>query len=230
MFGVIVDASTAMDRMYRRQRHIYDLTRKFYLLGRDLLIARLDATPGMAVLEIGCGTARNLTAAAHRYPHVRFYGIDVSSEMLHSARQSIVQAGVGHRVMVAQGDATSVDPRALFGKPQFDRVFISYSLSMIPQWRAVIERAIGMAAPGGELHIVDFGGQERLPRWFRSGLRRWLRVFHVIPRDELAAELAVRVARSGIDVTFERPYLGYAHYAVVRKHATAPAPDRSATA
>ena len=32
-----------MDRIYRRQRHVYDLTRKYYLLGRDRLIDRLDA-------------------------------------------------------------------------------------------------------------------------------------------------------------------------------------------
>ena len=28
-----------MDRIYRRQRHVYDFTRKYYLLGRDRLIA-----------------------------------------------------------------------------------------------------------------------------------------------------------------------------------------------
>ena len=31
------DAAAAMDRMYRNQRHIYDLTRQFYLVGRDRL-------------------------------------------------------------------------------------------------------------------------------------------------------------------------------------------------
>ncbi|MDH4412604.1 MAG: SAM-dependent methyltransferase, partial [Rhizobium sp.] len=31
-----------MDRMYRYQRHIYDLSRKYYLLGRDHMIAGLD--------------------------------------------------------------------------------------------------------------------------------------------------------------------------------------------
>ncbi len=31
-----------MDNMYRYQRHIYDLTRKYYLLGRDTTIAALD--------------------------------------------------------------------------------------------------------------------------------------------------------------------------------------------
>ena len=51
-----------MDRLYRHQRHIYDLTRKYYLLGRDELIAELDPPPHGTVLEIGCGTGRNLLA------------------------------------------------------------------------------------------------------------------------------------------------------------------------
>ena len=57
------DAAALMDRMYRRQRHIYDLSRKFYLLGRDEAIARLRPAPGDKVLEIGCGTGRNLVKA-----------------------------------------------------------------------------------------------------------------------------------------------------------------------
>ena len=34
-----VEATRRMNRMYRRQRHIYDGTRRYYLLGRDRLIA-----------------------------------------------------------------------------------------------------------------------------------------------------------------------------------------------
>ncbi len=57
-----------MDRVYRHQRHVYDLTRKHYLLGRDHLIDRLEPPAGGHVLELGCGTGRNLIAAAKRYP------------------------------------------------------------------------------------------------------------------------------------------------------------------
>ena len=96
----------AMDRMYRHQRHIYDASRKFYLLGRDTLIHKLNPPPGGHVLEIGCGTGRNLAAAAHRYPLVRFYGGDISLEMLKTAGHSIVRAGLQDRVSFARADAT----------------------------------------------------------------------------------------------------------------------------
>ena len=50
----------AMDAMYRYQRHIYDLTRKYYLFGRDRMIDRLAVPEGGTVLEVACGTGRNL--------------------------------------------------------------------------------------------------------------------------------------------------------------------------
>jgi len=71
--------------------------------------------------------------------------------------------------------------------------------------------------PGGELHIVDFGGQERLPSWFRAGLRQWLARFHVSPRDELAAELAGLAGHAGRLNCLERPHGGYAQYAVFHR-------------
>lgn len=61
-------AAQHMDRMYRRQRHIYDASRKFYLLGRDNLIRETQPPQGGSILEIGCGTARNLIRAASVYP------------------------------------------------------------------------------------------------------------------------------------------------------------------
>ncbi len=54
------DAAALMDQMYRRQRHIYDLSRKFYLIGRDEAIKRLRPASDDKVLEIGWGTGRNL--------------------------------------------------------------------------------------------------------------------------------------------------------------------------
>jgi len=67
-----------MDGIYRYQRYIYDATRKYYLLGRDLLLDELRPPMGGTVLEIGCGTGRNLILAARRYPSARLYGFDIS--------------------------------------------------------------------------------------------------------------------------------------------------------
>ena len=204
-----------MDRIYRHQRHIYDLTRKYYLLGRDRLIARLNPARGMRVLEIGSGTARNLVKAARAYPDIDLFGIDISHEMLETARQTVVKQGLTAHIQLAQADATRFDPALLFGVPGFSRIFISYSLSMIPGWRAVLEQATTCLLPDGELHIVDFGRQERLPRWFKAALRRWLALFHVHPRDELEAELARLAAEHGLSCIVERPFGGYAQHAIL---------------
>src|SRR5271154_2837984 len=124
------DAAALMDRMYRRQRHIYDLSRRFYLLGRDEGIARLRPASGDKMLEIGCGTGRNLVKLAQAYPEARLFGVDVSREMLATAR-----AGLASRIALAQADATTFDSQGLFGCASFERVIISYALSMIPPWR-----------------------------------------------------------------------------------------------
>ena len=107
-------AAAGMDRMYRHQRRIYDASRAFYLLGRDELIEGLDATPGTTVLEIACGTARNLIKVAERYPGARLYGLDISVEMLLTARQSIAKRGLKSRIALAAGDATTFQSGQLF--------------------------------------------------------------------------------------------------------------------
>jgi len=209
-------AAIAMDRMYRRQRFVYDFTRRYYLLGRDLLIRRLNPASGDHVLEIGCGTGRNLVAAARRYKDARFLGIDISREMLKSSDRAIAQENLQSRVRVAFADAADFDPSALFGRPRFARIFISYSLSMIPDWPRVLDGAVRLLADGGELHIVDFGRQEHLPRWFRNALRKWLALFHVHPRDELERTLVALAGRVNARLSIERPYFGYAQYVVLR--------------
>ena len=210
-----VEATNRMNRMYRRQRHIYDGTRRYYLLGRDQLLAGLQPSMGATVLEIGSGTGRNLIAAARQYPGARFFGIDVSTEMLTSATAAIARSGLKGQIRVAHGDATAFDPRAIFGIPSFDHVMISYSLSMIPNWQGALERAASSLKDGGCLHIVDFGNQEGLPRIIRALLRRWLKMFEVTPRDELEGALKRVADVSCATLRFERPFRGYAQYAVL---------------
>ncbi|MGF7004814.1 class I SAM-dependent methyltransferase [Aminobacter sp. BE322] len=205
--------SGLMDRVYRHQRHIYDLTRKYYLLGRDRMIAELDPPAGGTVLELGCGTGRNLILAARRFPDAHCYGLDISAEMLATARASIARAGLSDRITLAQADATAFDAKALFGRSGFDRVFVSYSLSMIPGWERAVAAALNAA--DGSLHIVDFGQQERLPGWFRTLLRGWLAKFHVSPRETLLSEVGRQALALGRNPHFSALYRGYAWLVVV---------------
>ena len=210
------DAAGLMDQIYRRQRHIYDLTRKFYLLGRDRLIDELAPPPGARVLEIGCGTGRNLIRAAKLYPDIRACGIDISEEMLRTARANVSRNGLDSRISVARGDATCFDAKALFGVAAFERVFVSYALSMIPTWREAVAHAGEALAPGGSLHIVDFGDQKDLPDAFRASLRRWLSLFSVEPRETLEAELRALAAVRGLDLDFQPLYRRYAFLATLK--------------
>ncbi len=209
-------AAGRMDAIYRRQRHIYDLTRKYYLLGRDRLIADLDPPVGGSVLEVGCGTGRNLILTGRRYQNARLYGIDISAEMLATARTNALQSGLVTRMALARADASDFDPGRLFGQPQFDRIFLSYTLSMIPPWRETIANLPAMLAPGGSLHVVDFGQQERLPPMFRKALFAWLNRFEVSPRAELPVVLAEMAEAAGLSFAFQSHYRGYAWSGIAR--------------
>ena len=210
----VAESAARMDRMYRLQRFVYDPTRRWYLLGRDRLIEALAVPDGAVVLEVACGTGRNLVRIARRYPGCRLYGLDVSAEMLKSARANRRRAGLDDRIALAAGDATAFDPVAALGGPaRFDRIVISYGLSMIPPWQALIERCLDRLAPGGSLHVVDFGDMSGLPRPARAALRGWLRRFHVTPRPEAAAYLAERAGARGGDAAITRVARGYAFLA-----------------
>ncbi|MEZ0497172.1 class I SAM-dependent methyltransferase [Sphingomonas sp. IW22] len=206
-----------MDAIYAGQRHIYDLTRKYYLLGRDGLIDDLAPRAGDNVVEVGCGTGRNLILAARRWPQARCYGFDISREMLETAAGKVARTGLSPRITLAQGDATDWSPRALFGIDAADRIFMSYTLSMIPDWQGAIAAACDVLAPGGSLHIVDFGQQEGLPAPFRAALFAWLDRFDVTPRADLQSWLRIAAEGSGLTLAFRPLYRGYAWSAVLRR-------------
>lgn len=181
------NARSAMDRMYRWTRHVYDATRKYYLLGRDVLIKDLGALPGETVVEVGCGTARNLVLMAQRYPQTRFFGLDASEEMLKTARTAVTRAGLEGKLPLDVALAQNFS-HAQFGlENPFDRIVFSYALSIMDDWQAAVDRALTQVKPGGVIAVVDFGNQNGLPRWFKSMLGFWLKQFHVRFRPEVRA-------------------------------------------
>lgn len=201
--------AAAMDRMYRFQRHIYDATRRYYLLGRDRLVRDLKVPKGGTVLEVGCGTGRNLLKAAEAYPDAAIYGFDISSEMLKSAAAATSRLPGPRRIHLAQGDALTFDPQKTFGRAHFDRVYFSYTLSMVPDWEGALRQAATLVSPEGALHIADFGQCEGLPRVAKHLLFGWLRQFGVAPRPGLPEAIRAISDHDGRDWTFESAWGGY---------------------
>src|SRR6266852_5828304 len=94
------------------------------------MIDRLSPRPSARIVEVGCGTARNLIRLARRYPDARLFGLDASHAMLETASIAITRAGLRDRVTLAQGYAEALSPE-LFGETTpFDNILFSYSLSM----------------------------------------------------------------------------------------------------
>ena len=168
-----------MDRMYRYQRYFYDSTRKFYLFGRDKMIAQMDVQPGENVLEVGCGTGRNLVILAEKFPHTQFYGLDASTEMLKTAQAKVDAKKVSNvNLKVALADDFTFKDTFGLAEP-FDSIYFSYSITMIPTWRESLANALENLKPGHKIYIVDFYDQGDLPKWFQKVLQVWLKQFHV---------------------------------------------------
>ena len=185
----MTEHAALMDDVYRYQRYIYDFTRKYYLFGRDQLIRELAAKPGARIVEVGCGTARNLIAMARRYPSARLFGLDASAEMLRTAEAAIGRAGLKDRIKLVQAYAEDLKPEAFGETEPFDEAVFSYSLSMIPDWKQALRSASGALRESGRIHVVDFGDLKGLGPVAEGALRRWLALFHVAPREELLATL-----------------------------------------
>jgi len=207
-----------MDEMYRWTRYIYDFTRKYYLLGRDRLLRDLELQPGHRVLEIGCGTARNLIRLARRRPDLRCYGLDASTEMLATAAARVKSRRLEDRIVLKHCLAEELDYVKTFQlNAPFDAAFFSYSLSMIPTWTQAVDAALANIKRGAALHVVDFWDQAGWPRWFRFLLKSWLDLFHVQYRPELLDYLR-QLDRKGVGTLTLKSVAGrYAYLATFRK-------------
>lgn len=176
-----------LDRYYGSVKHLYDLTRKYYLFGRDTALAGLLQASWSSLVEIGPGTGRNLAILQRARPTARFGGVDASDEMLGMARRRCPWATLVH------GFAEDADLTAVLGSRP-DVVLFSYCLSMVQQPAAALENARRAVGPEGQVVVVDFADLGGVWAPARGSLQRFLRAFHVEPLDEaLYAPLAPRV-------------------------------------
>lgn len=155
---------------YRWHAQIYDATRWAFLFGRRRLIHRAAAhvSAPKRVLEIGCGTGKNLVELARAFPAAQITGLDLSLDMLNQARPKIQAYGQRVELLHQAYEAPIADG------DKFDLIVFSYSLSMInPGYDEVLRICKDDLSERGTIAVVDFHES----RW--SWFRRWMGVNHV---------------------------------------------------
>jgi len=163
------DNSAWLQQYYRVHAKVYDLTRWTFLFGRNEMLEQVrDIRTPARILEIGCGTGKNLAQMARLFPQAELTGIDLAEAMLMEARKKF--AAMPQRVTFI----SMPYEQPLAPENPFDLILCSYSLSMMnPGWEQVIDCAARDLAPGGIMAAVDFhDSRVRL-------VKAWLRGHHV---------------------------------------------------
>ena len=147
-----LELMSGIERYYQFHAKIYDLTRWIYVFGRKELVKRVsDYAAPKRILEVGCGTGKNLVTLSRVFPCAEITGIDMSSAMLAVARKKT--EGAGSRVILHQ---MSYDRPFSRSKP-FDCILFSYCLSMMnPGWMQAIKSALSELKTNGFIAVVDF--------------------------------------------------------------------------
>ena len=184
----------AMRRYYRWQSMIYDLTRWAFLFGRNEILNRLPVVKNtdLMLLEVGCGTGRNLRRLAKQYPNLRLMGLDVSPDMLQRAAKAT--HSYSRRVLLLE-KAYGTQPSALPETPEV--VLFSYALTMFnPGWEQAIAQAAADLPMGGYIAVVDFHDTpSRLFRWW-MGKNHVRMDGHLLPLLETTFQAEYRSTRS----------------------------------
>jgi ubiquinone/menaquinone biosynthesis C-methylase UbiE len=140
-------------RRYNRLAKCFVFFEWLFLLPRGIrneAVRRLELKAGASVLEVGCGTGRNLALLVEAVgPEGKVYGIDVSDGMLEEAGTLCKRAGWPHVTLMRAdaADYTLPDP--------VDGVIFSLSYAVIPQHRAALRLAWAQLRPGGCVVIMD---------------------------------------------------------------------------
>lgn len=177
-------SNRVLQRFYRWNAPIYDLTRWTILRGRRAAIDALRLRTDDRVLEIGCGTGSSFAGLFEKVgKRGNVVGVDLSYHMLARARRRR-----GLDVQLIQADAARLTLRR-----RFHAVLMSYSLTMIPDWRTAIELACDHLEPEGTIVILDFAPRTHPRALWRRWFDRYLSWNHVDTSRDLKGALVRQV-------------------------------------
>jgi len=165
------DSLASLQRYYRFHARLYDTTRWLFLFGRHSLIRSIaERHTAKRILEVGCGTGKNLLVLSRVFPKAQCVGLDISEAMLARARNKL-NYQCEHIILLNQAYDRPLINRE---EASFDLVVFSYALSMMnPGWEQAIKNAAQDLRPGGVLAVIDFNATN-LPAF-----QRWMAFNHV---------------------------------------------------
>lgn len=177
-------------RYYRWHARLYDASRWSFLFGRQALMQAIATyCRPHNILEVGCGTGKNLLRLHQIFPEASLCGVDLSRHMLRVARRKLGSMN-GNLQLVEQPYCQPLSPQ----KP-FDLVVFSYCLSMInPGWEQALQAAALDLQPGGWVAVVDF--HTCYFDWFK----KWMAINHVQIGSHLLPSLAEQFQPRAITV------------------------------
>lgn len=137
--------------------------------GRGVL-ERLAVNGAEHVLDLGCGTGRDMAALLEAEPSCRVTGVDASQNMLDEAARTL--AGFGDRAELIHADLSRQpgEPGALTLAGVVDAVMSVAALHWLPDHALVFRTVAGVLRPGGRF-VVDAGGAGNIAR-FDAALAR----------------------------------------------------------
>ena len=119
---------------------------------RRKAVRRLGLKRGDTVLEVGCGTGRNLALLCDAVgDDGQVIGVNASAGMLTQARRLVGRQGWSNVSLIQQ------DAAELALEDQVNAVFFSLSYSALPDRKPVLQKAWEALRPGGRLVIMDAG-------------------------------------------------------------------------
>jgi ubiquinone/menaquinone biosynthesis C-methylase UbiE len=130
------------------------------------LIAQARLLAGHRVLDLGCGTGTLAIMIKRAEPGAEVVGLDGDPQVLEIARAKATKAGV--EVRLDRGMAFDLP----YADGSFDRVVSSLVLHHLSTRakRETFAEVARVLAPGGELHVVDFGPPRGLYGHFAARL------------------------------------------------------------
>lgn len=159
---------------YNRLARIFVLFEWLFWLPKGIrqkAVERLELAVGSSVLEVGCGTGRNLSLLSQAVGRGgRVYGVDLSEGMLREAEELCAREGFDNVTLIRSDAARYAVPE------EVDAVLFSLSYATMSHHKEVLRHAWHQLRAGGRLVIMD----AKLPSGFMGRIARLCLPFFVI--------------------------------------------------